>query len=174
MSEIIVTTMDIKEEYEVIGPLYYKISNKGLFNTELKNKLKEYKEKINVLKKGNLISEKRNDWGFLYGEMSFGIENEFDTAFFIAVEEIKKRAGVLGADAVVGMRQDIDLDTNNIQWFYLQMYGTAVRIKNKKKSSNEYDILSEMDTDKIRDIYISTEDIMLKNACKNELIKRGF
>ena len=31
------------------------------------------------------------------------------------------------ADAIVGMRQDIDLDTAGWQFFYLQMYGTAVR-----------------------------------------------
>jgi uncharacterized protein YbjQ (UPF0145 family) len=36
---------------------------------------------------------------------------------------------MLGADAVIGMRQDIDLDTNGFQFFYLQMYGTAVKFK---------------------------------------------
>ena len=36
---------------------------------------------------------------------------------------------MLGADAIIGMRQDIDLDTNQFQAFYLQMYGTAVKFK---------------------------------------------
>ncbi len=36
---------------------------------------------------------------------------------------------MLGADAVIAMRQDIDLDTEGFQFFYLQMYGTAVRFK---------------------------------------------
>ncbi len=44
----------------------------------------------------------------------------------MAVEELKKRALLLGADAIIGMRQDIDLDTSAFQYFYLQMYGTAV------------------------------------------------
>ena len=35
----------------------------------------------------------------------------------------------MGADAVIGMRQDIDLDTNAFTYFYLQMYGTAVKFK---------------------------------------------
>jgi predicted RNA-binding Zn-ribbon protein involved in translation (DUF1610 family) len=47
--------------------------------------------------------------------------------FFIAVEELKKRAAMLSADAIIGMRQDIDMDTSTFQFFYLQMYGTAVK-----------------------------------------------
>jgi uncharacterized protein YbjQ (UPF0145 family) len=66
------------------------------------------------------------NWGFLYGEFSVG-QSDFDKAFFIAVQELKKRAAMVGADAVIGMRQDIDLDTSGFQFFYLQMYGTAVR-----------------------------------------------
>ena len=42
-------------------------------------------------------------------------------------QELKKRAALLGADAIVAMRQDIDLDTTSFQIFYLQMYGTAVK-----------------------------------------------
>lgn len=74
------------------------------------------------------ISKHKADWGWLYGEFSVG-QNDFDKAFFIAVEELKKRAARMGADAVIGMRQDIDLDTNAFTYFYLQMYGTAVRFK---------------------------------------------
>ena len=66
--------------------------------------------------------------GWLYGEFSVG-QNDFDKAFFIVVEELKKRAARMGADAVIGMRQDIDLDTNAFTYFYLQMYGTAVKFK---------------------------------------------
>ena len=32
-------------------------------------------------------------------------------------------------NAIISMRQDIDLDTNSFQFFYLQMYGTAVKFK---------------------------------------------
>ncbi len=39
------------------------------------------------------------------------------------------RAAALGADAIIGMRQDIDLDTNGFSYFYLQMYGTAVKFR---------------------------------------------
>lgn len=64
----------------------------------------------------------------MYGEWSVG-QSDFEKAFFVAVEELKVRATMVGADAVIGMRQDIDLDTNGFQFFYLQMYGTAVKFK---------------------------------------------
>ena len=35
MNEIIVTTGDLKQEYEVIGPVYFQVSNKGLFSSAL-------------------------------------------------------------------------------------------------------------------------------------------
>ena len=75
-----------------------------------------------------MISREKADWGFLYGEWSVG-QNDFEKAFYIAVEELKLRAMQLGADAIIGMRQDIDLDTNGFAFFYLQMYGTAVKFK---------------------------------------------
>ena len=75
------------------------------------------------------MDNQKFDWGFLYGELSYGMQNEFDKAFYIAVRELEKKAIRMGADAVIGMRQDIDLDTVNFQYFYLQMYGTAVKFK---------------------------------------------
>ena len=56
-------------------------------------------------------------------------QNDFDKAFFIAVQELKVRASILKADAIISMRQDLDLDTNGFQYFYMQMYGTAVKFK---------------------------------------------
>ena len=47
----------------------------------------------------------------------------------MATEELKRKAFMLGGNAVIHMKQDIDLDTNGFQYFYLQMYGTAVKIK---------------------------------------------
>lgn len=60
------------------------------------------------------------------GEFGPG-DNKFKTAFYIAVEELKRQAVEMGGDAVVAMRQDIDIDSNGFQYFYLQMYGTAVK-----------------------------------------------
>lgn len=131
--KIIVTTGDLKQDYEVIGPVYFQISNKPEgFSTSTFLEYKEFYEKeINDLKRSGEYQEAGTgniDWGCMWGEYCMG-ESAFEFAFFIAVEELKKRAAMLGADAVVYMRQDIDLDTEVLQYFYLQMYGTAVRMK---------------------------------------------
>jgi len=124
----IVTTGDIRQNYEVIGPVYFQVSNKGLFGSALGKLKKQYQNEINQMKKRGQVGKANADWGFLWGEFSVG-QSDFETAFFVAVEELKKRASMLGADAIIGLRQDIDLDTSAFQYFYLQMYGTAVKIK---------------------------------------------
>lgn len=130
MKEIIVTTTDLKREYEILGPIYFQVSNKGIFSSALSRYIKKHKKKIEDLKKqGQADTNHEMDWGILYGEFSFGMENDFDKAFFVAVRELQLRAERIGADAIIGMKQDIDMDTNHFQNFYLQMYGTAVKFK---------------------------------------------
>ena len=130
---IIVTTGDLKEDYDVIGPVYFQLSNKGIFSSSYDKLYVEYIKEIESLKASGLMSDKQGhiDWGWLlYGEFSAG-QNKFEISFYIAVQELKKRARIMGADAIVAMKQDIDLDTNGFAWFYLQMYGTAVKLKEK-------------------------------------------
>jgi len=127
-NKIIVTTGDVKVDYEILGPVYFSVSNKGLFGSQLGTLVKKYKSEIDTLKKESLMSTEKADWGVLYGEFSAG-QNDFDKAFFIAVQELKFRASILKADAIISMRQDLDLDTNGFQYFYMQMYGTAVKFK---------------------------------------------
>ena len=106
-NKIIVTTTDLKTEYDVLGPVYFSVSNKGLFGSQLGNLVKKYKGEIENLKKESLLNPGRPDWGFLWGEFSAG-QNDFDKAFYVAVQELKERASILSADAIVGLRQDID------------------------------------------------------------------
>lgn len=130
MKNITVSTTDIKQDYEILGPVYFQVSNKGLFSSALSKLIKKHTIEIAELKKtGQTETHSKFDWGILYGEFSFGMENDFDKAFFVAVRELQMRAEKMGADAVIGMRQDIDMDTNHFQYFYLQMYGTAVKFK---------------------------------------------
>lgn len=130
MRKITVSTTDIQQEYEILGPVYFQVSNKGLFSSALSKLIKKHKAEITELKRIGLTdAHNKFDWGILYGEFSFGMENDFDKAFFVAVRELQMRAEKMGADAVIGMRQDIDMDTNHFQYFYLQMYGTAIKFK---------------------------------------------
>ena len=128
MEQIIVTTGDLKCEYDVLGPVYFQVSNKGVFSSALSKLKEQYRAQIQNMKRQGTMSQDRVDWGFLYGEWSVG-QSDFEAAFFIATEELKKRARMVGADAIIGMRQDIDMDTNGFAYFYLQMYGTAVKLR---------------------------------------------
>lgn len=130
VNAVIVTTGDLKEDYEIIGPVFFQVSNKGIFSSTLSELVNKYSAEIEEMKNNALMSERRTDWGFLWGEYSVG-QNDFKKAFFVATQELKKRALMLGGDAVVSMRQDIDLDTNGFQYFYLQMYGTVVKRINR-------------------------------------------
>jgi len=126
-SNIVVTTADLKCDYEIIGPVFFQVSNKGFLSNELSDLFYKYSEQMDNEKEGD-ISKEKTAWETLYGEWSLE-QSDYEKAFFVAVEELKLRAAMLGADAIVGMKQDIDLETNGFRYFYLQMYGTAVKFK---------------------------------------------
>ena len=130
IQQIVVTTGDLKEDYEIISPVFFQLSNKGIFSSTYSKLVQQYSYKFKSMEQEGVVSGAKKDWGFLYGEWSVG-QNDFEKAFYIAIEELKKRATILGADAIICMRQDIDLDTNGFAFFYLQMYGTAVRYTHK-------------------------------------------
>ena len=132
MASMPVTTGDLHQAYDIIGPVYFQVSNKGLFSSALDKLTKKYAAEIDAMKQSGTMSQGRADWGFLYGEWSVG-QNQFESAFYVATQELKKRAALVGGDAIIGMRQDIDLDSNGFSFFYLQMYGTAVKIKEKQE-----------------------------------------
>ena len=130
---IVVTTGDVKQDYEVIGPVYFHISNKpeGFASSRYLEYKDVYEKEIEDRKRSGAFQQApsgQGAWGCVWGEYCMG-QSAFEFAFFISVEELKKRAAMLGGDAVVFMRQDIDLDTEVLQYFHLQMYGTAVRFK---------------------------------------------
>jgi len=135
-ARMIVTTGDLKQDYEVIGPVYCQLSNKGFLSNTYNDLCTKYSARIQSMNSRGQLPRERIDWGFLYGEWTVG-QNSFDKAFYIAVEELKERASMLDADAIIGMKQDIDLDTNGLAFFYLQMYGTAVKFKIKTDTVEE-------------------------------------
>ncbi len=127
--KVIVTTGDLHRDYEIIGPVYIQVNNKSNQFSTLR---KKHVERLEELQKSGQGSNDSTSFLeimellFLNGGAYNG-HSVFDDAFFVAVEELKEKAAWLGADAVVGMRQDIDLDSTGFQYFYLQMYGTAVK-----------------------------------------------
>ncbi|MDB4372159.1 GYF domain-containing protein [Mariniblastus sp.] len=126
-SEIIVTTCDLKQDYEVIFPIYFQISNKGIFSSKLKKLAKHYRSELSHRESGDSGPSMGALVDGLIGPASVGDAN-FETAFYISILEMRRIAAAVGADAVIGVRQDTDLDTTGFQFFYMQMYGTAVKL----------------------------------------------
>ena len=124
---IIVTTGDLRQEYEIIRPIFFHVSNKGFFCNNFNKLVEKYKEDIKELELKSIGGFEIGMRLFL-GEFSVG-EDDFQKAFFIVMEELKRKAITIGADAIIHMRQDVDIETHDFQFFYLQMYGTAVKLK---------------------------------------------
>lgn len=133
---VVVTTCDLHEDYEILGPVYFQTSNKGIFSSALSDLIKQYQNDITEMKNRKLMSQERADWGFLVGAGYAG-QNEFEKAFYVSIQEMRKRCAEIGGDAIIGLRQDIDMDTTGFQFFYLQMYGTAVKRKPQVNSGNK-------------------------------------
>ena len=162
MNNIIVTTGDLDRPYDVLGPVYFQVSNKGLFSSTLSRLKTHYWEEIQRMKSNGTMSQFKSDWGFLYGEYSVG-QNDFEAAFFVATQELKKRAKLVGADAVICMRQDIDLDTEGFCYFYLQMYGTAVKFREPmltfaQRYEQAEDMMSQGNFEEAESIYFQLGD----------------
>ena len=130
---VIVSTGEVKFDYEIIGPVYFQVSNKpeGFSESAMTGIRQQYEQRVKELKQSVKIdpdTADSEDWELLFGDWSLQ-QSQFEIAFFIAVEEIKKQVIMLGGDGVIFMRHDLDLDKEAFQYFYLQMYGTAVKAK---------------------------------------------
>lgn len=122
MKEILTTTADLKQDYEVIGPVYYHISNNGFFTSQLSKLLKKYEKSLEK------TDDADENWRTAYGKFSLGMDNRFDKAYYVGVRELQERAADLGGDAIIGLKQSIQLD-QTLQLFHMQFYGTAVKLK---------------------------------------------
>ena len=136
IKDITVTTEDLHCKYKILAPIVFNTTNKGVFSSAYKTLSKKYDDfPYNLLivkpKSESLAS---NESGLLWLTLldaNFGFEGSvgqqfFDKAFYMGVAEMKLRAAEIGANAIVGLKMDFDLDTTNYGAFYLQMYGTAV------------------------------------------------
>ena len=118
-NKIIVTTGDFSSPYEVLGLVYFQVSNVGVFSNHYDMLTETYEPRIaDWLQKGLMTAVKKG----MFGGISY---YSFEASFYIGVEELKRKCRSLGGDAVICVREDMDvLDGGN---FAVQMYGTAVR-----------------------------------------------
>ena len=118
--EITVTTGDVRDAYRVLRPVYFSVSNRNRM-------LDQTAAKLGIPMDGSgtpdpalvqFASQAQINW------------TAFPVAFDVCVEGIRRACLAVGGDAVVAMRQDIDLGegTTGVPFFYMQMYGTAVKL----------------------------------------------
>ena len=137
--DIPVTTADLKEPYDVIGPVFFNTTNKGVFKSAFDKLSEKYSKPpySALVKRPRGESLQSGEFGsFLLSLFDLGMGYEgavgqwqFDDAYYYAIAELKLRCAEMGGDAIVGMDMDFDLDTNNVSAFYLQMHGTVVKFK---------------------------------------------
>lgn len=121
-----VTTCDIHQDYEIISPVYCGIANYfGKFSgSQFDHLMAEYTKKLQ-----DNAGKGEKKWAVFVKNCTRSDSPEaLEAAFYIGVEELKKRAAFLGANAVIGMRQEVSVDKNSTG-FCLQLYGTAVKLK---------------------------------------------
>lgn len=125
-NNIIVTTTDLPEDYEVIGPVYFHVSNQGFFTSTLSQLIDKYNAELEELQNNNQPSS-NIIWMQKFGGQSMDSDSRVDKAFYAAIRELQEMVAEMGGDAIVGLRQSINFAPQNPQQFNLQVYGTAVR-----------------------------------------------
>lgn len=137
----IVTTADLKNDYDVITPIIFNTTNRGVFSSSYLELCKKYDQPKykRILIQAEQSHKKEDNIDALmlislFDSNLFGFEGmsgyrQFDKAFYISLAEMKIRAKKLGGNAIIGLKPDFDLDTTNYGAFYLQLFGTVVKIK---------------------------------------------
>ncbi len=141
-----VTTSDLKVEYKILGTVFFSIGTRGGMASEF-NRLKDvYLHQLATIKQKGQLSSNIKGVGQTIGgigldgagDIGLAIQyagasfksNDMEIAFHILVSELKMRASYLGANAIIGFRQNIELDSNaNIINFFANAYGTAVKVE---------------------------------------------
>lgn len=118
-AQVVVSTTTLEEPFETLGPVY-------AVTTNLRGVLDAAAQKLGVNIQAVTDSEMLS--AVVLGD-SVANFRAFPIAFAVCVEQLKRDASRLGADAVVGMRMNFDLDRSGIgvQGFTMQLFGTAVR-----------------------------------------------
>ena len=118
--EVVVTTGDLGEAYRVIRPVYFSISNRNKM-------LDQTAAKFGIPMDGSGTPELALAVFANYAQINW---TAFPAAFEVCVEGLRRACVAVGGDAVVAMRQGVDLGegTSGVPFFYMQMYGTAVKL----------------------------------------------
>ena len=135
---IIVSTGDIPTKYEVIGPVFFCLTNRGILGSQYQSLRDRYLPALARAKTSGHIDFNGTSAGDLFmllvGDLNIEAR-QYEVALFIGIEEMKKRAARLRANAVIWLRHDLDIDPTGLEFFYLQMMGTAIRFSREAEKA---------------------------------------
>ncbi len=117
--QVVVSTATISEPFDTIGPVY-------AVTTNMKGVLDAAARKLGIDLQA--VSDSEVMSALVLGD-SVANYQAFPIAFAVCVEQLKRQAARLGADAVVGVKMNFDLDRSGVglMAFTMQLIGTAVR-----------------------------------------------
>jgi uncharacterized protein YbjQ (UPF0145 family) len=143
--QIPVTSSDIDGTCRILAPVNFVIGSRGGMRDEFESLKSRQRHVIEEARRLGQLSTSHGLGQSIValgvaadGEMSMGVHHagssfvssDLELAFMIAVSQIQLRASYLGANAVVGFRWDVDVDSNsNVLNFLGTAYGTAVLVQ---------------------------------------------
>lgn len=113
-SSVTVTTGDFSAKYVVLGPIFFQGNSKEEVFADL---VEEIHQRLNTMDDSEQWEKKYGVWGME--------QSDYEIAMVVSVEELKKRATMLGGTAIIGMTSNIQMEADNS--FHVQMSGTAIR-----------------------------------------------
>ncbi|MGM0608701.1 MAG: heavy metal-binding domain-containing protein [Candidatus Muiribacteriota bacterium] len=129
-NKIYVSTEDLERDYSILGVIFFNTANVGKLATEFEACYNRLSFEVNRIKEYNANSKKKN-LNFQYEQVEF--INDVDKASVIGLHELKKKAYIMEADAIIGIRQDFNfLPQRGMNYFSYHIYGTAVKLKDNK------------------------------------------
>ena len=128
-SKMVITTGDLKNGYEIIGPVFYSINSNGIFKNPLGQLVEKYVAERDSRKEAFNIT-KQPEWEALLSAALDG-KNNLDKAYYISVMELKAKAISLGADAIIGLQYTIEHPTPSFDHLQMSITGTAVKFIEK-------------------------------------------
>jgi len=103
-----------------VSPVYAGLSNKG-------RALEELAKRFNIPFDSTATDDLLRGFAGIEVQVHF---QQMPAAFAVCVEQLKRACIRVGGNAIVGLRMDTDIEAvMGAHHFYLQMYGTAVRVQ---------------------------------------------
>jgi uncharacterized protein YbjQ (UPF0145 family) len=118
-AQVVVSTTLLSESFITLGPVY-------TLTTNMKGTLDAAAKKLGV--DVQAISNTEVLSVAIFGDSVANFQ-AFPVAFAVCVEQLKRQAASIGADAVIGIQMNFDLDRSalGLSAFTMQLFGTAVR-----------------------------------------------